>query len=85
MYVTRLLERPLEKMRHLFPALVITGPRQSGKSTLLQHVFADHQYVTFDDPSAVAFFDEDPVAFLEACPGPTAFDEVQRVPQLLDR
>jgi predicted AAA+ superfamily ATPase len=59
------------------------GPRQSGKSTLLQHVLGkEYQYVTFDDPTNVRLFAEDPEGFLDSYPNKVIFDEAQKVPEI---
>ena len=66
-----------------FPALLITGPRQSGKSTFLLHALKDSaEYVTFDDPLERQFADSDPKGFLRRFSGPVILDEIQYVPGL---
>jgi hypothetical protein len=63
---------------------VVTGPRQSGKTTLLKHLFgASHAYVNLDPPDVRAAAAADPRAFLELHPAPVIFDEVQNTPELL--
>ena len=52
-YVPRSLEPELQAAAAEFPVVMVTGPRQSGKSTLLQHVFGDKRYLTLDDVNAV--------------------------------
>lgn len=66
------------------PVVFLTGPRQSGKSTLVQALAARQKipYVTFDDYLALEEATQRPEAFLEAHPAPIIFDEIQRVPQL---
>jgi len=65
-YQPRIAERTLRKYLGSFSIVGLTGPRQSGKSTTLREKFGDHyEYVTFDDPSLVEFFDKDPRGFLE--------------------
>jgi hypothetical protein len=64
--------------------MVLTGPRQSGKTTLLQHLFSkSHQYVSLEPPDVRASANEDPRSFLELYPPPVIFDEVQYAPDLL--
>lgn len=83
-YINRSLEPVLKKAAAEFPAVVLTGPRQSGKTTILQHLFGEHcRYVSLEPPDVRASAVEDPRAFLEAYPSPTIFDEVQYAPDLL--
>ncbi len=81
-YIPRLLsERLLEAARH-FPAVVLAGPRQTGKTTLLRHLFPNHAYVTLDRPLLAEQAEEDPEAFLARYPAPVLIDEVQYAPGL---
>jgi len=67
-----------------FPAVVLTGPRQSGKTTLLRSTFGSRAgYVNLDLPDLLALAKNDPRSFLEAHPPPVIFDEVQEAPELL--
>ena len=61
---------------------MLTGPRQSGKSTLLKTVFDTYEYVTFDKMSNVEFFNSDPEGFMSRYSNRVIFDEIQRVPDL---
>ena len=72
----------IERLTAKFPVLAITGPRQSGKTTLLKHLFKEYQYVSLENPESRAFAQEDPKGFLETYPEKVIFDEVQRVPDL---
>jgi len=80
----RRLGATLERLVPQFPALVLTGPRQSGKTFLLRALFGhSHAYVPLDDPVLRRFAYDDPQAFLADHPPPVIFDEIQAAPQLL--
>lgn len=83
MYIHRLLEKLLQEALHQFPAILITGPRQAGKSTLLQHTLKQHHYVTLDDPMIRAMANNDPELFLSTHETPLIIDEIQYAPELL--
>ena len=65
-----------------YPVLCVTGPRQSGKTTLARTTFSKHAYVSFEDPIQRGYFIEDPQGFLETHLNGAVFDEVQHVPVL---
>ena len=76
----------LETVRSLgrqFRVVVITGPRQAGKTTLARRAFPDHDYVSLEDPDVRLLAEGDPRGFLVRHPGGVILDEVQRVPSLL--
>lgn len=64
------------------PSITLTGPRQSGKTTLARTVFPEHQYVSLEAPDTRAFATEDPRGFLAQHPDGAIIDEVQRAPDL---
>ena len=65
-----------------FPVLAITGPRQSGKTTMARALFAGKPYVSLEDPEERSFADSDPRGFLARFPQGAILDEVQRCPGL---
>jgi predicted AAA+ superfamily ATPase len=67
-----------------FPAVVVTGPRRSGKTTLLRTVVPHAQYVLLEDPDIQDRVRRDPRALIESLRPPVIFDEIQNTPQLLD-
>ncbi|MCX6646008.1 MAG: ATP-binding protein [bacterium] len=82
-YITRSIEKTLIKAASQFPAVMLTGPRQSGKTTTLKKVFADtHNYVSFDKPNVSDAARNDPEEFLRLNPPPVIFDEIQHAPDL---
>lgn len=83
-YITRTLEPVITRATHEFPVVVLTGPRQSGKTTLLKRCFAQsHSYVSLEPPDIRAAATMDPRGFLALYPPPVIFDEVQYALALL--
>ncbi len=80
----RILASTILKSLATFPAVVVTGPRQSGKTTLLQSLLqGSHSYVSLENPDVRIRAKEDPVGFLAAYTNPVIIDEIQYVPELL--
>lgn len=82
-YIKRSLEPLILKSIKNFPALVITGARQTGKSTLIKQLFPDAAYLSFDSLSLRNYAKSDPVGFLSEYSGVLILDEIQEVPELL--
>jgi len=83
MYLKRNIEATLTEFLKSFPIIGLTGPRQSGKTTLLQSYLKDYQYVSMDDFLNLQFFNQDPQAFIEKYNNKVIFDEVHFAPKLL--
>lgn len=83
MWIERRISKTVERAFAQFPVVVVTGARQAGKTSLVQHLFPDANYVTFDIPREAEVARLDFAAFLRQHPGPLIIDEVQYVPQVL--
>ncbi len=81
-YIPRAAGETLLEMGQGFPVLVITGPRQSGKTTLARAVFPEKPYVSLETPTDLDWAQEDPEGFLDRFPDGAILDEVQRCPEL---
>lgn len=81
--ITRTLQGKLMALTGQYPVVILTGPRQSGKSTLLRHTFPDYQYVSLEDLDFREYAQNDPRGFLSTYPRKVIIDEAQRVPTLL--
>lgn len=80
--IVRDAEHTLRTLLRGFPIVTITGPRQSGKTTLARMVFRDKPYVSLEDPDQRLSAHDDPRSFLERFPDGGVLDEVQRCPEL---
>ena len=80
--IHRLLADKLKSMATKFPVIAITGPRQSGKTTLCKELFKDYRYVSLENPDNRQFALEDPKGFLSEYSHNIIIDEVQNVPEL---
>lgn len=81
-YITRALESRLQKYENTYKAILLTGARQVGKSTLFKKVFADRKYISLDDPFMEQQAREAGNMFLTLNPPPVTIDEVQRAKEL---
>lgn len=80
--IKRTLATKLQEAAKQFPVITLTGPRQSGKTTLVRALFKKHAYVSLETPDQRNFALEDPRGFLDQFDGPLILDEVQRTPEL---
>jgi predicted AAA+ superfamily ATPase len=81
--ITRNAEQTICTLLRGFPIVTLTGPRQSGKTTLAKAVFSDRPYASLEDPDVRQAAQDDPRSFLERFPDGAVLDEVQRCPGLL--
>lgn len=81
-YIPRNAESRLQHFADGYPVVVVTGPRQSGKSTLVRHAFPEHRYVSLEDLDQRDFAETDPRGFLNQFSDGAILDEVQRCPAL---
>lgn len=81
-YIDRSISDLILKASATFPVIVVTGPRQSGKSTLCSHLFKDYEKYNFEDIGMRQSAERDPKGFLYNCGNHVIFDEIQHVPDL---
>ncbi|BBO19573.1 ATPase AAA [Candidatus Desulfobacillus denitrificans] len=81
--IARDVEEAFRGLLRGFPVVTLTGPRQSGKTTLARAIFAGRPYISLEDPDVRRMALEDPRAFLAGLPDGAVLDEVQRTPELL--
>lgn len=81
-FVPRTLSTSLKAEAEKYPVLALTGPRQSGKTTLLREMFPGYAYVSLENLNDRLFATEDPIGFLDRYPEKVIFDEAQHAPQL---
>jgi uncharacterized protein len=83
MFVKRAIAPVLKHLAGQYPVVTVTGPRQSGKTTLCRSVFPRKPYVSLEALDTRRFAEEDPRAFLSQYPAGAVLDEIQRVPDLM--
>jgi predicted AAA+ superfamily ATPase len=81
-YIKRSIESTITKAAKMFPAVLITGARQVGKTTLLRHMISDIPYLTLDDPILLQSAIEEAGGFFKTTPPPVIIDEIQYAPNL---
>lgn len=86
-YITREIERKFLKMNGFFKAILVTGARQVGKTTMLKHLAegTDRTYVSLDNAMARDLAQSDPVLFFQTYKPPILIDEVQKAPELFEQ
>lgn len=82
-YLTRTLEKPVREAARAFPAVVVTGPRRAGKTSLLRRLFPRATYHLLEDPDLIGRLRADPHGFLDSVRTPAILDEIQNVPEVL--
>jgi predicted AAA+ superfamily ATPase len=82
MIVKREITKAIKELSSKYPILAVTGPRQSGKTTLLKSIFPEYKYVSLENPDIRLFAETDMNGFLQQYDNHVIFDEAQRVPVL---
>jgi len=82
-YFSRVIEKEALELAASYPVLTITGPRQSGKTTLARHLFKDLPYFSFENPDIRSLVINDPRKFLSQLPKGAILDEIQNVPDII--
>ena len=81
--INREVEQKCLKLFKKFPVLTITGPRQSGKTTLAKKLFPQKKYISLEDPDKRSYAINDPRGFLSNYPDGAILDEIQRTPEIV--
>lgn len=82
MYIKRHAEKSIEKLAKMFGAVLVAGPRQVGKTTMLKSLTENTGYITLDDPIMLASAIEQSGTFFKDNPPPIFIDEIQYAPNL---
>ena len=80
--IKRDAEQTIRELAKCFPVVALTGPRQSGKTTLARSVFPQKTYITLEAPDTLEIAEKDPRGFLAGFPDGAIIDEIQRSPAL---
>ncbi len=83
--IKRELTKTIKQQLNKFPVISITGPRQSGKTTLAKSLAPAYKYYNLEDISTKRLVKEDPVSFINNIKGPVIIDEIQKIPELLSQ
>ena len=81
-YITRKISEPILEAYKYFPVITITGPRQSGKTTLIKHTFNELPYFSLENIDTLRLAQEDPIGFLKSSDKGMILDEAQNAPEL---
>lgn len=81
--IKRKIVSEINRLKKGFPVLAVTGPRQSGKTTLLKEMFPDYEYFNLENPEILMTLENDPATFIREHQNKVIIDEVQKVPDLL--
>ena len=80
--IAREMAAKLRELVTQYPVISVSGPRQSGKTTLVRAVFSTYEYLSFENPDVMQAFEDDPNTFLSRHSGHVIFDEAQKAPRL---
>ena len=80
--IERAISNKIRQLSEKFPIVTVTGPRQSGKSTLLKNLFPDYRYVSLENPDMRSFASDDPNGFIKTFNNHVIIDEAEREPSL---
>lgn len=83
-HISRILATQLRKAARHFSAVILTGPRQCGKTTLLKHLYPNLENVLLEDPDIIDRVNSDPKTFIKGLRRPVILDEIQNAPRLLN-
>ena len=82
-YIPRIISDKILEVQKYYPVTAVTGPRQSGKTSLCKHLFSDYRYINLEDLTQRARAIDDPIAFIDSLGTKVIIDEVQNVPEIL--
>ena len=82
MYIKRHIEDTIKRVSEMYPAVIVTGPRQVGKTTVLKKLYANLKYVTLDNPETLEYAKKEGGLFFRTFTPPVVLDEVQYAPEL---